>query len=1481
MKNLYAALAGLVLLASTIQYINYSNDSLESSEFLTRKKEMVSGNSLDSRQLPFAPLKRNKTTVPFLPPAITATNTYVITNNAGPAGASAGDELEYTVNIVNNGTDATGVSFTDQIDANTTLVAGSIKTSSIAQDDSYTTIGNVGLNVPASSGLLANDINPGSATLSISGTATRTTTQSGSVTLNLTTGAFTYTPAPGFTGTDTFTYLLENGSGTVSSATVTISLSNVIWFINDDADAATANGTLAKPFKTIAAFQAINNNGAANTNAKTGHSIFIYGGTYTGPLTLLASQKVIGEGSSETVAAITGSAVPSGSAILPATNVSLKPSITTTSTNTNGITIGTNNTVKGISVGATTGSKIEGNVSGTFTAKDVELSGAGRALNLSGGTLDASFSSLSSTTSNLSAVNVSGSVGMLSVANGVISSTGATAINISGSSNTSRLGLNFAVLSVTSNGAAKGIAISNTSGTFTINGSGSAGSGGTISSISQRGLEFVNAAGITIKGLNLTSANTSEGTVPINRDNSGSNGAVYANNVDGLTLNQVVISGTVVQQGINLLGVNNLVISNSSVASAGTVNAAEEGCIYAINTSGTSSISSSTFSNAAGRVAYFANTSKDLTLLTIDGSTFQNSPNNSGLTFEGYDDAQMGLKILNSSKFLNCQTDGVEVYANGSADLKADIRNSTMGNGTIIGKGIDIAAFGAGTVRFNVVGNTAFGNGGTVINMAALTNGYLEGTVFNNTVKKTLGGGSGIVFSSEGPTARGVVKIDGNNVLNQANDNGISVNSISANATRSDVTISNNIVSVTNSELGLYNIDVVAPALSTPSVNRAKICANVTGNNASQNIGVLFRARSATASGTEILLQGNSNSTSGIWGANANQPGYNGSNIAQSGSGTFTFGQTCATPNVPALRIAASEEIARKNDIGATVTDSVKIEAAEIAEAENRIEAKSKVEEIHKTARVDAPLAGETVTVNGTGSGFTLPSGRTVTIKFKVLVNAGITACQISNQGTVSGSGFANVLTDDPTVSGTSNPTIAAVTSAPSITCPANLSISPDAGTCTASRSLAAIIVGCPAPTVTYRVGGNVITFPYAFPTGLTTVEVTAANGVGANAVCSFTVTVNPSAPVFSQEPLSKGVCADASTTLTVQTLATNVTYQWQKKPAGGAFANISVGQNASAASATLSLNNIPLSDDKSEYRCIVTNSCANSTTSAAAVLTVSKIATSTLTGTASTPQGSAALPVLFTATGGVLPYTFSYRINNGAVLTTQSSGGQSSVSVLQSAASEGTFNYVLVSVSDNLSCSLLPASLQSATITVTPPLPVKLVEFAASKLEKTVYLEWKTAAEINSEKFNIERSQDGKNWQLIGSKESMGESTALVKYSYTDNDPIAGENLYRLKMIDKDQTFAYSRIVSIRFDEKVNSVLYPNPVADQLNLKNTELSKVKTVKMHNLQGALVYYAEATSSGIIPVKDLPAGMYIVSVLYKDGNVETHKVIVNR
>jgi len=154
-------------------------------------------------------------------PNITATKTDSFPDPNIDGKADPGETITYDVNISNSGgADATGVNFLDTIDANTTLVGGSLKVSPLAFADSYSTAQNTQL-VIGTPGVLTNDSGvPAPTAVPIAGGAT---TQGGTVTLNAD-GSFTYNPAAAFTGVDTFTYTATNGLTPNDSAQVTINV---------------------------------------------------------------------------------------------------------------------------------------------------------------------------------------------------------------------------------------------------------------------------------------------------------------------------------------------------------------------------------------------------------------------------------------------------------------------------------------------------------------------------------------------------------------------------------------------------------------------------------------------------------------------------------------------------------------------------------------------------------------------------------------------------------------------------------------------------------------------------------------------------------------------------------------------------------------------------------------------------------------------------------------------------------------------------------------------------------------------------------------------------------------------------------------------------------------------------------------------------------------------------------------------------------
>jgi hypothetical protein len=196
--------------------------------------------------------------------------------------------------------------------------------------------------------------------------------------------------------------------------------------------------------------------------------------------------------------------------------------------------------------------------------------------------------------------------------------------------------------------------------------------------------------------------------------------------------------------------------------------------------------------------------------------------------------------------------------------------------------------------------------------------------------------------------------------------------------------------------------------------------------------------------------------------------------------------------------------------------------------------------------------------------------------------------------------------------------------------------------------------------------------------------------------------------------------------------------------------------------------------------------------------------------------------------------------------------------------------------------------ALTFATASYTSPLPVTLIYFNGKIDERHALLSWATASEHNSEGFEIERSSDGIHYEKIGYIKAALNSFETRSYSFTD---IEFENqsgsvvYYRLKKMDIDGAFSYSKIIGLKPYAVSSGITINNPVSDRLNIRYTTVSKSNiTVEISSGEGILVkkesFQIMPGSNRIeIDISGCAQGLFYIMIRSEDGNVFRSRVMV--
>ncbi len=665
--------------------------------------------------------------------------------------------------------------------------------------------------------------------------------------------------------------------------------------------------------------------------------------------------------------------------------------------------------------------------------------------------------------------------GLITVGSGTVTTTNDTAVEINGRSNAIRTPLNVQLTTVNTTGggvAPNGIVLLNTSASGSPGGFRVLGNGGTC-----------NEATPTCTGGHIQST-TGADVDPVLSTPAGT--GIVLRNANSVSFTRIRINGNT-NYGIHGLNVSGFTLADSVVHGVNGSNVASpfrDSSIRFDQLSGTTSITNSLITGGHQHNLLIDNQS-GTAQITVSGNTIKNTSaaaGDDGFQLEAELTAVVNAFVTNNA-FSAHGGDHFNLSMINTADVDLTFTGNSFAGGHAIGLSQGLFILGAtfngsftydisnnGTAAAPLVGNRQVGmihvnkGSGTATYNGRINNNFIGNAAVTNSGSLEA---FGIIVGARGSGGTHNTLIT-NNSVRQYEDRGIVLEagegSAALNATVTNNTV-DNFADAVNSLHGIHSDNGIL------STDTNAVCMDIqdnlvaTAGNEPQG-GADIRLRKGTQVGLSVRIPGLVGTTATDADNKITAENPLATTVTVSGAG-FTGGAACTQPSLPAAPAApisigsaadvsndtpasqpqqfilplvsqpqpAAQVGAQRDTQPAFVAASAKPEKAATDKSGDKTASLDKADKADKRAAViaAAPLvvAPNTVSVQiGT-----LNPGDSVTITFQVTVNnpfpAGTT--QVSNQGTVSGTNFSNVLTDDPSVVGTSNPTVTPVQGPPDI----------------------------------------------------------------------------------------------------------------------------------------------------------------------------------------------------------------------------------------------------------------------------------------------------------------------------------------------------------------------------------------------------------------------------------------------------------------
>lgn len=214
-------------------------------------------------------------------------------------------------------------------------------------------------------------------------------------------------------------------------------------------------------------------------------------------------------------------------------------------------------------------------------------------------------------------------------------------------------------------------------------------------------------------------------------------------------------------------------------------------------------------------------------------------------------------------------------------------------------------------------------------------------------------------------------------------------------------------------------------------------------------------------------------------------------------------------------------------------------------------------------------------------------------------------------------------------------------------------------------------------------------------------------------------------------------------------------------------------------------------------------------------------------------------------------------------LLITYFDGSQYGYSVTASGKLFFVNDNLMIAKDENSTPTSIPVSIIRKITFSDSVLPLNLVDYNITNSQTQVSLFWKTENEFNTSHFIIQRSSDGVNYESIAQVASIKNSNSN-SYSFIDKAPKVGLSYYKLKQIDNDGRYTFSKVLTVNRSESASIVIMPNPANNYFSINTTTPQKLH-IKVYAALGQLMLEGNYAPTQPIDISKLATGMYMVFI----------------